>query len=132
MRFLGIDYGTKHIGLALSDEVGDFAYPYLVLENKGILRATEIIATLCTKESVTALVVGESKDYKGQDNELMKEIRQFADELIEKTELPLEFESELLTSAEAERIQGKGSFLDASAAALILRSYLDRQKRKTA
>ena len=131
MRYLGIDYGTKHIGLALSDEVGDFAYPHTVLENKGILRATETIAALCKKELVTVIVVGESKNYQGYDNNLMKEIHQFVSELKEKTDIPIEFENETLTSAEAERIQGKSSLLDASAAALILRTYLERQKRKS-
>lgn len=130
MRYLGIDYGTKRIGLALSDQVGDFSYPYLVLENKGIYRAAETIATLCTKEGVTQIVVGESKDYKGKDNKIMTEVHQFMAELEEKTSLPIDLENETLTSAEAERIQGPHRLLDASAAAVILRTYLERIKAK--
>ncbi len=130
MRYLGIDYGTKRIGLALSDQVGDFSYPYLVLENKGIYRVAETIATICKKEQVTQVVIGESKDYKGKENAIMAEVHQFVAELEEKTELPIDFENEILSSAEAERIQGSHRMLDASAAAVILRTYLERIKQK--
>jgi len=131
MRFLGIDYGAKRIGLALSDTVGEFSYPHLVLENKGIFRVVDVIAQLCEKEQVTTVVIGESHDYKGKENPIMKEVHQFVAELAEKIEIPIAYENETLTSAEAERLQGKNHMHDASAAAIILRSYLERQKRIT-
>lgn len=128
MRYLGIDYGSKKIGVALSDQTGEFAYPYIVLENKGIIRSTETIANICKKESVGVIVIGESLDYKGEVNEIDKEAKQFAEELKEKTDALIEFENESMTSIEAERVQGKNKKLDSSAAALILRYYLEKQK----
>ncbi|MBI5138892.1 MAG: Holliday junction resolvase RuvX [Candidatus Vogelbacteria bacterium] len=131
MRYLGIDYGTHRIGIALSDEIGEFAYPYIVLENKGIARATETIANICKKEMVGVVVVGESLDYEGKANLVEKEIKQFAGELGEKTDALIEFENESMTSIEAERTQGKNKMLDSSAAALILKYYLEKQKSKS-
>ena len=126
MRYLGIDYGSRRIGMALSDETGNFAFPHTVLPNKGIARSVEVIALLCTKELVGKIIVGRSLNYLGHPNEIMKEIQQFGEELVLKTDLPVIFEDEFLTSAEAERLQGKNDQLDASAAALILRAYLGR------
>ncbi|PIR45155.1 MAG: Holliday junction resolvase RuvX [Candidatus Vogelbacteria bacterium CG10_big_fil_rev_8_21_14_0_10_51_16] len=131
MRFLGIDYGSHRIGLALSDHAAMFSYPHLVLENKGIARAVELVAKICREEEVGLIVVGESLDYKGKENKVMVEIRQFAKLLEEKTGIPLELENETLTSAEAERLQGKNSMHDAAAAAIILRSYLERSRRRS-
>ena len=127
MRLLGIDYGGKRIGVALSDEMGDFAYPYRVVANGP--GAVAQIARISADEGVGGIVLGESRDYTGVENPIMKEIRRFADELAAMSGLPIFFEPELLTSAEAERIQGKTATLDASAAALILRSYIARKKR---
>jgi len=129
MRFLGIDYGTRRIGLALSDEAGSFAYPHSVFENKGIARSVEHIANICKKEDVALVIVGESLDYKGKENPVMKEVYQFTDLFKEKVDIQTEFENETLTSAEAERIQGRNKMHDAAAAAIILRSYIERSKR---
>lgn len=126
MRLLGIDYGTKRVGVALSDESGRFAFPYQVLENTK--RLAEEIEAICVKEKVTRIVLGESRDYKQQPNPIMKEILKLRDELASRIGLAVELEPEFLTSAEAERLQGKNDMLDASAAALILKSYIDRHE----
>ncbi len=126
MRLLGIDYGTKRVGLALSDESGRFAFPYQVLINTGDQKVANDIAAICQKEGVTQIVLGESRDYRGEANPVMKQITSFQKQLAEKTGLPIILEPEFLTSAEAERLQGKTAEHDASAAALILKSYIDR------
>ncbi len=123
---MGIDYGTKRVGVALSDETNGFALPHKVLENTKSL-FDEINTIVCDTE-VTHIIVGESKDFKGEDNKVMEKIRAFKEELENKFTLPVIFEPEFLTSHAAERFQGKNDMHDASAAALILQSYLDRIK----
>ncbi|MDQ3077079.1 MAG: Holliday junction resolvase RuvX [bacterium] len=126
MKYMGIDYGTKRVGIALSDETNGFALPLKVIENTRKL-FDEINTIVCDKE-VTHIIVGESKDFKGEDNKVMDKIRSFKEDLENKFTLPVIFEPEFLTSHAAERFQGKNDMHDASAAALILQSYLDRIK----
>src|SRR5689334_6721359 len=125
MRLLGIDYGEKRVGVALTDETGHFAMPFEVLENNS--RLVDEIAALCREQGVSLVVLGESKDWHGQDNLIMKRVSHFKRKLEEATNLPVILEPEILTSVEAERVQGPTALLDASAAALILKSYLDKQ-----
>ncbi|MDB5237090.1 MAG: putative pre6S rRNA nuclease [Parcubacteria group bacterium] len=125
MRYLGIDYGTKKIGLALSDEAGAMGFPHSVLPNDG--RAAGALRALIDKENVEAIVVGDSKDFNGVDNAVAAEARDFAMSLA--GSLPVFFEPEMLTTQEARRdfegIRLKGNtIVDSSAAALILTSFL--------
>jgi len=125
-RIIAIDYGKKRVGVALSDESRAFALPQKVLPNDASLLGAlkEIIQT----NDVDTVVVGESKNYSGEDNLIMKDIRQFKKNIEKETGLAAVFEPEFLTSAEASHIQGKTGMLDASAAALILQSYIRRQE----
>lgn len=126
MRLLGIDYGLKRVGIALSDESGVFAFPHSVLKNdKNLLKN---VVDICIKEGVKNIVIGESLDYKGKCNPIMEEVDLFKNMLEKELNVPVIFENETLTSAEAERTQGKGKMLDASAAAIILKSYIDRNR----
>ena len=123
MRYLGIDYGSKRVGLSVSDEDGQFAFPFSVLENSEDL-VNEIIE-ICKENKVSEIVVGKSQDFSFKDNEIMKEINPFVRSLEDKTGLPIHMHPEFLTSLEAKHLQGKNDKSDASAAALILKSYLD-------
>lgn len=122
MRFLGIDYGTKRIGLALSDEEGQFAYPHVVLMNGP--QAIEQIATICRGEKVGEIVLGWSLNYRRQENPLMKKINLFKTALTAATNLPIVLEDEVLTTREADQEIGPDKFTDARAASIILRTYL--------
>lgn len=126
MRILGIDYGEKRVGLALSDETGSIAFPLAVIENNSMLLDT--VRDVCEKEIVESVVMGESKNFAQKDNPIAEDARQFAEKIIRELKLNVYFEPEFLTSVEAERIQGKNALHDASAAALILKSFLDRKK----
>ena len=86
-RFLGIDYGTKRIGIAISDENGRLAFPKEILENGAdtFKRIGEIIK----KEKIDEIVVGESVDFKGKLNALSARIEVFILELQEKFNLPI-------------------------------------------
>lgn len=128
MKYLGVDYGTKRIGLAVSDDDGSMAFPYTVVPNRGIIHAADDIVMACQNKRVDAIVIGESLDYALKDNPIMKHIRALAQHLREKINLPIYFEDETLSSAYAERDQGKNEMLDASAAAIILTSFLDKRK----
>ena len=124
MKYLGIDFGAKRVGVAISDEGGKVAFPKLVLlnDNQLILRIKE----LCHSESVSKIVVGESRNFAGKPNPIMSSINVLVEKL--KTEVGLEviLEPEFMTSEQARRLQGENDKLDASAAALILQSYLDK------
>lgn len=126
MRYLGIDYGSKRVGIATSDEAGTMAFPKSVLPNNKTLIPT--IKEICDTEHISAIVVGESLDYKMKPNVIMEKITPFVEELKVATGLPIYLEQEFMTSFAAERFQGKGELTDASAAALILQSYLDKRK----
>lgn len=123
MRYLGIDFGTKRVGVAVSDEAGLFAFPLVVVENSPSL--VDDIAALVAEHHVGTVVVGESKNFSFADNPVMADITPFVEQLKKRLGMPVVLHPEFLTSQEAERLQGKNAMLDASAAALILKSYLD-------
>ncbi len=125
MRILGIDYGSKRIGIALSDEANQFALPHSVIQNTPDLLAQ--IEKLIADNKVGEVVMGESKNYKGQANEILSDSTVFKQEL-ELKGYKVAFEPEFMTSMHAERLQGKNDKIDASAAAIILQSYLDKKK----
>ncbi len=127
MRYAGIDFGKKRVGVALSDEGGTFALPHAVILNNKKLLPT--LGQIFTEQEVSAVILGESHNYKGEANAIMKDVLVFKKRIEQELNLPVYFEPEFLTSAEAERIQGNTGMLDASAAALILKSYLDRLDR---
>ena len=130
MRLIGIDYGEKRIGIALSDESGAFAFPHSVIINCSdcaILNVAQI-KKICGENDVGKIILGESLDYKGKPNPIMKKIEKFKVLLEKEINLPVIYQSEILTTKEAERIIGKTKKTDASAAALILRSYIDKEK----
>jgi putative Holliday junction resolvase len=125
MQLLGIDYGEKRVGVASTDESGEFALPRLVINNSPEL-INEIVG-LINKWKIEKVILGESKKLDGRDNIISKDIEAFKNDLEERG-VKVEMHPEFFTSVEAERIQGKGEMLDASAASLILKSYIDTVK----
>lgn len=127
MRILGIDYGSKRIGLALSDIGRQFAMPLVVINSsKNLL---EEVLKVAKDNEIKEIVMGESKNYKGEANSILRESLAFKIQLEEKGYI-VHLEPEFMTSANAERFQGKHDMLDASAAALILQSFLDKERVK--
>lgn len=133
MRYLGVDYGSKKIGLALSDEAGAMGFPHSVVVNTP--RLVDEICALIAKEDVGAVVIGESRDLAGGENPIAKDAHTFGDLITARSGIPVCYESEVFTSAEARRAPEKElksrapkkhPDVDASAAALILTSYLSR------
>lgn len=128
MRYLGIDYGTKKIGLAFSDENGLLAFPLKVITTKSGVVAE--IQKICGEKEISKIVLGESLDYKGRPNPVMAEIEKFKILLEKEIGLPVIFETEVLTTKQAANSQPESKKLDASAAALILQTYLDKNNQK--
>lgn len=126
MRYLGIDYGDKHIGISLSDENGVLAFPHATLSNSQNL--VHEIKKLAEEKGVAGIVIGESKDFQGNDNHIMKKARKFAEELTSLVTMEVIFEPEFMTSVEARHIQGGSEKTHASASAIILQSFLDKKK----
>jgi putative holliday junction resolvase len=124
MRYLGIDFGMKRVGLALSDEEGRIAFPHSVVPNGSKL--IDAIAALCREKEVATIVLGESRDFKGEPNAIFGASMGLKEGLERELGIPVLLEPEFMTSAQAER-QGQTEFLDASAAAIILQSYLDKK-----
>lgn len=125
MRYLGIDFGLKRVGVALSDESGTLAFPHVVLPSNKELIAE--IARIAKDQKVGVIVVGESKNLDGKDNPIMKDIAVFIKAVHKETKKPVRLEPEFWSSFQAGRWQGKTDKLDASAAAIILQSFLDRK-----
>lgn len=129
MRYMGIDFGTKKVGIAFSDEAGQMGFPFGIMPNDG--RLIDEVLGLIERKEVGAVVMGESRDYAGNENKVAKAAREFA-QLIERRGGPtVFFEPEMLTTQEARRdfegVRVPGSpDVDASAAAIILTSYLSR------
>ncbi len=133
MKYLGIDYGTKRIGVAVSDPEGRVAFPIAVLPHKEALAA---LATLIEQEGIGEVVVGESRNLSGQPNPVQTQIEEFGRELQELTKVQVAYSPEFFTSALAARQfapeensrkqNPEHKNLDASAAALILQGFLDR------
>jgi putative Holliday junction resolvase len=136
-KYLGIDYGSKQIGIATSDESGSLAFP-LTTVSTGPNALGELIE-LINRHEVESIVIGESRDLNGQPNPIMKDIEKFKKDLSELSQLPVNYHSEMFTSAQAARQFAPESKsrkkkpnqdkLDAAAAALILQGYLDTLKQ---
>ena len=140
MRALGIDFGERRIGLALSDPTRTIASPLPTVKRRAgkrppIAALMKIIET----NNVTALVMGLPLTLAGEESDWTHLIRSVAEALSERTGLPVHYVDERLTSVRAERAirslglpkkkrEEKGR-VDAAAAVLILQSWLDQQPR---
>ena len=121
-KLMAIDYGKKYVGVASTDESGLFALPRMVLPNNEEL--LENVIKFKEEHNIDRVVMGESRNFEGKYNSIQVEIERFKKEL-EKYGIKVIFHPEILTSVEARQLQGNTSMTDASAAALILKSYID-------
>jgi len=126
-RVLGIDYGTKRIGVALSDDAGIMAFPHATLDADDNI--IEKIRALCECEGIGEIIVGlPQAPGSMSDTAMTARVRAFGESL-KKIGLPVEFEQEFFSTNEAKDSGAtKKEHIDASAAAIILQSYLERKK----
>jgi putative holliday junction resolvase len=126
MTILGIDFGTKRVGIALSDTSEVLAFPKETLSNTRGLVAE--IVEICKKEAARIVVLGHSLNSQQEDNPVMEKVHPFKEELERAVGIPVIFEQESWSSMEATRFQGVNENIDASAAAIILQRFLDKQR----
>ncbi|MFO7896593.1 MAG: Holliday junction resolvase RuvX [Candidatus Cloacimonadales bacterium] len=134
MRLMGIDYGEKRIGLALSDPMQIISTPYQVLSNeKGIFdKLREIIEN----EKVGKIILGLPLNLAGEDSRKTKEVRTFKQQLEQEITLPVEFYDERYSTAEATDLliemgyspQQRKKIIDKMAASIILKNFLEDRK----
>lgn len=127
MRIMGIDYGTKKVGIAMTDESGNMAFPHGVIPNSPKL--LDVITGLISDKHVKVVVIGYSLNRDGKPNAVHAAAEGLMLELTLATGLPIHLEPEQYSTQAALRIQGRTDHTDAAAAALILDSYL--MKRPT-
>ena len=139
MRALGIDFGERRIGLALSDPTGTIARPLeTILRRAGKRAPLHRLEEICRQHGVGHLVVGLPLDLRGNETPWCGEVRAMGDELAGRIDVPVDYVDERYTSKLAERAvrsiglpkgrrEEKGR-VDAAAATLILQSWLDRPR----
>jgi putative pre-16S rRNA nuclease len=147
MRWLGVDFGQRRIGLALSDATATLARPWKTMTALGSPRASAVAlaATIARARAdvddelgnLEAIVVGVPRRLNGADTDQTQPARDFARLLGELTKLPIHLQDERLTSREAEgRLaererdwRKRKQKLDAASAAIILQECLDGRQR---
>lgn len=126
MKYLGVDFGGKRIGIALSDEEKAFAFPHSVIENNS--QTLSVLEDIVAKENIEKIIIGDSKNLNMKNNPIMDEVERFVKGWKIKSSVPVDFFSEIWTSQEAARVAPKDVMHDARAAALILQGYLDAKR----
>ena len=126
MRKMGIDYGTKKIGIALTDDQGLMAFPHGVLKNDN--NFLKNLVALIEEQSVGEIVIGHSLGRDGEPNAVHAQVEELIGDLTLQVGVPVHLEPEQYTTQEAIRFQGRNKETDASAAAIILNSYITRKK----
>ena len=139
MRYMGLDYGDKTVGVAVSDEMGITAQPYLTItrERRNKLRQTcKQIEDIIREKNIEVIVVGKPLNMNGTEGERIEETREFIEMIRRRTGLRVEELDERLTTVEADRIldatgvakENRKEYIDKMAAAIILQTYLDMKK----
>jgi len=131
---LALDFGTVRIGMAVSDEAGEFAFPMGVLRSRGRERDLAALCEVIAERSVRRVVVGLPVHMDGRRGDTAIAAEKFANAIAESTGLPVEMLDERWTTREAERAlrdsgrnrKQRRELVDATAAALLLRTWLDR------
>ncbi len=102
MRALGIDFGLKRVGLAVSDRTGTLVSPYKTIERTTRNALFDELLEIIQKEAVETIVVGLPLSLAGEDTLTTRQARNFAESLGRRTDVPIHLMDERLTSAQAE------------------------------
>jgi putative Holliday junction resolvase len=127
MRILAVDFGERRIGLATSDAGGRLATPRETILRRDDDAAVDAIVSFCATEEIEAILFGIPRSPEGLESPFAARIRSFARKVEAKTDLPIRFHEETLTSNEAARRLPPGSgkeAVDRAAAAVLLEDYL--------
>lgn len=125
MTYIGVDYGSKRVGIAYSDEAGTLAFPHSVVATDD---APKAVHQLASSRNAKTIVMGDSRDLSGAANPIQKKTEKFAEQM-RSFGYEIKFIDERFTSVQAGRAVAK-EHVDAAAASIILQSYLDSLKNK--
>ncbi len=133
MRILGIDHGTKRIGLALSDELGVIAQPLEFILAEPFSGVVKRLQEIIQEKRVELLLVGMPRNMDGSHGPAAAKAQEFVARLKESVTVPIKTWDERLTSAQANRFlieanvrrEKRKEKVDKTAAAILLQSYLD-------
>ncbi|MCU0641509.1 MAG: Holliday junction resolvase RuvX [Candidatus Margulisbacteria bacterium] len=135
MRIVALDYGSKRIGVAVSDPLGLIAQPVATLDTDQAI--PQLQALLAKYDRIDEIVVGLPKRLSGELGPAADKVQAFVAQLQQTLTVPVTTYDERLTTAAAERTlieaglsrQKRRQVIDRSAAAHILQDYLDRRKK---
>ena len=136
-RLMGLDYGDVRIGVALSDLSQSIASGYETYKCKSLDKDLEHFSNLIAEKEVSLIVIGLPLNMDGTEGARAEKTKQFGQKLSAKTNLPIVYVDERLTSVEAEEIlidagvrrEKRKELIDKVAATLILESYLKSNKK---
>ena len=138
MRFLGLDLGTRTLGISISDKMGIVASTYKTIrfEDSNYASLIPELIEIITKEQIECVVLGLPKNMNGTVGPQGEKVIKFCELLEEETGIKIEYWDERLSTVAAERtlIQGnvrrenRKGVIDMVAAVIILQGYLDRQR----
>ena len=136
-RKMGIDYGDKRIGVALTDALCIISSPYEVFQNVSQEKSLEHLISLIKEFNVDEIAMGLPLNMDGTEGERAKIHREFGKLLAEQSGVKVDFVDERLTSAEAEEIlissgvrrEKRKELIDKISAQIILQTYLNQTKR---
>lgn len=133
-RIMALDYGLKRVGIALSDPMQKFAYPYKTLENNKKL--IDEVVKIISEMDVKLIIIGNPNDEKINLNSISKEINRFKTNLSERVDIEIIFwdetfsskiaQQKILESVTKKKKRKNKSLLDMHSAAIILTEYLEQ------
>ncbi|HWD18487.1 MAG TPA: Holliday junction resolvase RuvX [Verrucomicrobiae bacterium] len=137
MRVLGIDHGSKRIGLALSDETATIAHPLEFIAAEPAAKALERLAEIVRERAVGKIVVGMPRNMNGTYGPAAEKVREFIAALQQGVAAPIKAWDERLTSTQANRFliasgmsrEKRKTKVDQTAAAILLQSFLDSENQ---
>lgn len=133
-RLLGLDYGTRRIGVAVSDPLGISAQPLVIIEREDDASDLKRIQDIAAEKEAQKLIIGLPLNMDGSEGTSAAKVRKFAAQLEEAIGLPVEFFDERLTSVQTERMlveeadmsrHKRKGVRDKIAASMMLQAYLD-------
>ncbi len=141
MRIMGLDYGSKTVGVAISDELGITAQPVVTIERKSENKLRKTLAQieeLMEAYKVSFVVLGYPKNMNNTEGERVQATKEFKEHIERRTGLEVELWDERLTTMESERIlmeagvrrENRKMYIDKMAAAVILQSFMDAHPDK--
>lgn len=137
MRILGIDHGTKRVGIAISDELGMMAHPVEFIPAEPFDRFLARLQQIIQERQVTEIIVGMPRNMDGTYGPAAQKVKEFVAKLSETISTPIRTWDERLTSVQANRFlieadvrrAARKERVDQMAAAILLQSYLDSPRR---